>query len=79
MFPRNEAFAADAREILDLCLGDRAPYGLLEFLTSVPDAPRDEGARMTRADCHRHNRQATPLTRLMLSWFLALALATLMW
>jgi len=34
MFPRSKAFAADAREILDLCLGDRAPFGLIEFLTS---------------------------------------------
>ena len=33
MFPRGKAFAADAREILDLCLGDRAPFGLIEFLT----------------------------------------------
>ena len=39
LFPRNESFAADAREILDLCLGDRAPYGLIEFLTSASDAP----------------------------------------
>ena len=33
MFPRNESYAADAREILDLCLGDRAPFGLIDFLT----------------------------------------------
>ena len=33
MFPRGKAFAADAREILHLCLGDRAPFGLIEFLT----------------------------------------------
>jgi 2-polyprenyl-6-methoxyphenol hydroxylase-like FAD-dependent oxidoreductase len=33
MFPRNESFAADARGILDLCLGDRAPFGLIDFLT----------------------------------------------
>src|ERR1700733_12915120 len=36
MFPRNELFAADAREILELCLGDRAPFGLIEFLTGAP-------------------------------------------
>jgi 2-polyprenyl-6-methoxyphenol hydroxylase-like FAD-dependent oxidoreductase len=35
MFPRSESFAADAREILDLCLGERAPFGLIEFLTSA--------------------------------------------
>ena len=38
MFPRNESFAADAREILELCLGNRAPFGLIEFLTGTPGA-----------------------------------------
>jgi 2-polyprenyl-6-methoxyphenol hydroxylase-like FAD-dependent oxidoreductase len=37
MFQRSKAFAVDAREILDLCLGDRAPFGLIEFLTSDPE------------------------------------------
>jgi 2-polyprenyl-6-methoxyphenol hydroxylase-like FAD-dependent oxidoreductase len=36
MFPRSEAEYADAYEILDLCLGDRAPFGLIEFLTGAP-------------------------------------------
>ena len=40
LFPRNESFAADAREILELCLGDRAPFGLLEFLTGAPEGQR---------------------------------------
>lgn len=35
MFPRSAAEAADAHMILDLCLGDRAPFGLVEFLTSA--------------------------------------------
>ena len=35
MFARTEAEYADAHEILDLCLGDRAPYGLIEFLTGA--------------------------------------------
>ena len=39
MFARSAAEAADAHEILDLCLGDRAPFGLIEFLTGV----RQEG------------------------------------
>src|SRR5580698_11274791 len=44
MFPRSEAFAADAREILDLCLGERAPFGLIELLTSAPgDTLEDTG------------------------------------
>jgi 2-polyprenyl-6-methoxyphenol hydroxylase-like FAD-dependent oxidoreductase len=34
MFRRSESFYADAREILDLCLGDRAPFGLIDFLTA---------------------------------------------
>jgi hypothetical protein len=35
MFPRSESEAADAYLILDLCLGDRAPFGLIEFLTGA--------------------------------------------
>ncbi|HXJ23063.1 MAG TPA: NAD(P)/FAD-dependent oxidoreductase [Polyangia bacterium] len=33
MFARSANEAADARLIMDLCLGDRAPYGLIDFLT----------------------------------------------
>jgi 2-polyprenyl-6-methoxyphenol hydroxylase-like FAD-dependent oxidoreductase len=33
LFPRSAAEYADAHEIIDLCLGDRAPYGLIEFMT----------------------------------------------
>jgi 2-polyprenyl-6-methoxyphenol hydroxylase-like FAD-dependent oxidoreductase len=35
LFPRVDAEYADAREILDLCLGDRAPFGLIDFLTGA--------------------------------------------
>ncbi len=42
MFPRSESFAADAHEILDLCLGDRAPYSLIDFLAGAPGAQREE-------------------------------------
>ncbi len=35
MFARTEAEYADAEEILDLCLGDRAPFGLIGFLTGT--------------------------------------------
>jgi 2-polyprenyl-6-methoxyphenol hydroxylase-like FAD-dependent oxidoreductase len=35
MFPRSESEAADAHQVLDLCLGDRAPFGLLEFFAGV--------------------------------------------
>jgi 2-polyprenyl-6-methoxyphenol hydroxylase-like FAD-dependent oxidoreductase len=36
LFPRSAAEYADAYEILDLCLGDHAPFGLIDFLTGVP-------------------------------------------
>jgi flavin-dependent dehydrogenase len=35
MFRRSESEYADADEILDLCLGDRAPFGLVDFLTGA--------------------------------------------
>ncbi len=35
MFPRGESEAADAHLILELCLGDRAPFGLINFLTGA--------------------------------------------
>jgi 2-polyprenyl-6-methoxyphenol hydroxylase-like FAD-dependent oxidoreductase len=35
MFPRSVAEAGDAYQILDLCLGDRAPFGLIEFFTGA--------------------------------------------
>ncbi|OKI19875.1 NAD(P)/FAD-dependent oxidoreductase [Streptomyces sp. CB03911] len=31
LFPRSEAFYADAHEILDLCLGERAPQSFIDF------------------------------------------------
>jgi 2-polyprenyl-6-methoxyphenol hydroxylase-like FAD-dependent oxidoreductase len=33
MFPRSESEAADAHLLLELCLGDRAPFGLIDFFT----------------------------------------------
>ena len=42
MFLRSASEAADAHVILDLCLGDRAPFGLIEFLTGTSaDAEHD--------------------------------------
>jgi 2-polyprenyl-6-methoxyphenol hydroxylase-like FAD-dependent oxidoreductase len=35
LFPRSESEYADAYEILDLCLGDRAPFGLIDFFTGA--------------------------------------------
>ena len=33
LFPRSASFAVDAREVLDLCLGDRSPFGLIELIS----------------------------------------------
>ncbi|MGY8705561.1 NAD(P)/FAD-dependent oxidoreductase [Bradyrhizobium sp. 18BD] len=35
LFPRSQAAAVGAHEILELCLGDRAPFGLVEFFTGM--------------------------------------------
>ncbi len=35
MFARSKAEAADAHELLDLCLGERAPFGLSEFFNAA--------------------------------------------
>ncbi|MFF9315023.1 FAD-dependent oxidoreductase [Streptomyces sp. NPDC014748] len=43
LFPRTEGFYADAREILDLCLGDSAPHGFIDFFRDA--AAGQEGAR----------------------------------
>jgi 2-polyprenyl-6-methoxyphenol hydroxylase-like FAD-dependent oxidoreductase len=40
MFARSQAEAAGAHEIQELCLGDRAPYGLIEFLGGDSQASR---------------------------------------
>ncbi|QNE16661.1 FAD-dependent monooxygenase [Kribbella qitaiheensis] len=37
MFARSEEFYADAHEILDLCLGESAPYGLINFFTGAAE------------------------------------------
>jgi 2-polyprenyl-6-methoxyphenol hydroxylase-like FAD-dependent oxidoreductase len=36
LFPRSVPFYADGHEMLDLCLGDRAPFGLIDFLNGDP-------------------------------------------
>jgi 2-polyprenyl-6-methoxyphenol hydroxylase-like FAD-dependent oxidoreductase len=35
LFPRSQSAAADAHEILELLVGDRAPFGLLDFFTAA--------------------------------------------
>ncbi|MFC8078072.1 FAD-dependent oxidoreductase [Streptomyces sp. NPDC057307] len=46
LFPRSTSAAADAREILELCLGDRAPFGLIDFMTGA--APQDTDTSRAR-------------------------------
>ncbi|WP_326841274.1 FAD-dependent monooxygenase [Streptomyces sp. NBC_01558] len=46
LFARTEPFYTDAHEILDLCLGDRAPFGLIDLFNGVPqggDGTREQG------------------------------------
>jgi flavin-dependent dehydrogenase len=43
LFPRSESEYTDAYLILDLCLGDRAPFGLIDFLTGAHEGEH-EGA-----------------------------------
>nr|WP_319799923.1 FAD-dependent monooxygenase [Mesorhizobium sp. PAMC28654] len=45
MFPRSEAEAADAHQILDLCIGERAPFGLIDFFTSASKGEKKGAAR----------------------------------
>jgi 2-polyprenyl-6-methoxyphenol hydroxylase-like FAD-dependent oxidoreductase len=45
LFPRSESAAADARLILELCLGDRAPFGLIDLITGALDGERDGAAQ----------------------------------
>jgi len=45
LFPRSESEYADAYEILELCLGDRAPFGLIEFFTGGPRGEHEGAAR----------------------------------
>jgi len=45
MFPRSESEAADSWEILELCLGDRAPFGLIDFLAGALEGEHDEAAQ----------------------------------
>jgi len=40
MFPRSAASAVEARETLDVCLGQHAPYALLDFFGTTVEAPR---------------------------------------
>ena len=45
LFPRSESEYADAYLILELCLGDRAPFGLIDFLTGVLEGEHEGAAR----------------------------------
>jgi len=45
LFPRSESFAVEAHLILELCLGDRAPFGLIDLITGAPEAEREAAER----------------------------------
>jgi len=45
LFPRSASEAADAHLMLELCLGDRAPFGLIDFYTSAPGGEREGAAQ----------------------------------
>ena len=45
MFPRSESEAADAHVILELCLGDRAPFGLIDFFTGALEGEHEGAAQ----------------------------------
>jgi 2-polyprenyl-6-methoxyphenol hydroxylase-like FAD-dependent oxidoreductase len=45
LFPRSESEYADAYEILDLCLGDRAPFSLIDFFTGASEESREGAAQ----------------------------------
>lgn len=40
LFPRSEQATGDAHLILNLCLDDRAPFGLIDFFTGALDEKR---------------------------------------
>jgi 2-polyprenyl-6-methoxyphenol hydroxylase-like FAD-dependent oxidoreductase len=41
LFPRSESEYADAYQILELCLGDRAPFGLIDFFAGALEEEHD--------------------------------------
>jgi hypothetical protein len=45
MFPRSESEAADAHEVLGLCLGDRAPFALVDFLNGALERAPEAAAQ----------------------------------
>ena len=45
LFPRSESEYADAYEILDLCLGDRAPFSLIDFFTGASEENHEGAAQ----------------------------------
>jgi 2-polyprenyl-6-methoxyphenol hydroxylase-like FAD-dependent oxidoreductase len=45
LFPRSESEYADAYEILELCLGDRAPFSLIDFFTGASEEEREGAAK----------------------------------
>ena len=45
LFPRGEAAAADARRTMDLCFGERAPFGFINLITGALGGEHEGDAR----------------------------------
>jgi hypothetical protein len=54
MFPRSVLEAADAHLTPELCLGDRAPLGLVEFFTGVREGRADVPNDLSACDRYTH-------------------------
>jgi 2-polyprenyl-6-methoxyphenol hydroxylase-like FAD-dependent oxidoreductase len=57
LFPRSESEYADAHEILEFCLGDRAPFGLIEFFTGAPARSAMPAAALCQPAEHPQHEQ----------------------
>jgi len=62
LFPRSESEYADAYLILDLCLGDRAPFGLIDFLTGALEGSTKEPRSLDPHRCPYPCARAVRLT-----------------
>jgi 2-polyprenyl-6-methoxyphenol hydroxylase-like FAD-dependent oxidoreductase len=43
MFTRSEAVAIQSHETLDLCLGERSPFGMIDLITGVTPVSSGDG------------------------------------
>ena len=55
LFPRSRSAAADAHQILALCLDERAPFGIVDFLTGAREGSADPRGHDTGGQTHRQD------------------------